>query len=266
MSNYDPFRIYARSHKASNKGQVLRKKYYPFLGNTFTQSDIQRVIDSLEQRGYNIFPPGAFPPSSHETIFHDTVGVLSIGQITFPSNSSSPLSFLFSTLWDIIEPEFAPILNVSPDSISNFEFRIDIISINSWGNILCSSSTSTFPISLYFKDEAKSITFMPSIYIHSNDDYHISVQSLNSSIVLNFTSVNKQDSFEDQIPKKEGLDTSYLMGYLETNPSLITALKDKDYSSFNPILYNFSYTPPPSNVGFPNNSVTFHIHLQYDIL
>lgn len=260
MSNYDPFRIYSRSQKASYKGQVLRKKYYPILGNTFTQSDIQRVIDSLEQRGFTISPPGTI---FSRALFHDTVGIFNVGEITFPSNSPSPLSFFFSTLWNVVEPEFAPLLNASPDSISNFQFQIDIISINSWGKF--KSTKSSFSISLYFQDAAKSITFMPSVYVSDGEDYHISVQSLSNQSVLNFTSVHNQDLYDDVLSKKEGNDTSYLMSYLETNSSLITALKNKDYSSFDPALYNFSFPSSSGNLTLSNNFVTFHLHLQYDI-
>ena len=118
MSNYDPFRLYSRSLQSSHKGQVIRKKYYPYLGNTFAPEDIKRVLESLAQRGYNIYPPGKFPDIPH-TVSHDTVGIFNIGEISFPSISAPELAFSFSTLWNVVEPEFTSYLDVSPDSIIN---------------------------------------------------------------------------------------------------------------------------------------------------
>ena len=269
MSNYDPFRLYSRQKTSSHKGQVLRKKFYPVLGDTYTREDLQRVIAALTAQGYQVYFPGAPPPplpSSHQTVFRDTVGLLDIGQITIPIMSTAPISFFFSTLWDAAEPEFSSFLNASPDSISNFQFQIDILSISSWGVVNTDPLSSPFSMSLYFIDDTKSITFMPHVQSLSRGDYHISVQSLNNETVLHFTSFYQKDTYPDEILKKEGLESPFLISYLETNSSLITALKNKDYSSFNPILYNFvPYPQYPDDLIFPHNLVTFHIHLQYDI-
>lgn len=261
MSNYDPFRIYARSQKASNKGQVLRKKYYPFLGNTFTQSDIQRVIDSLEQRGFTIKPPGAYLSSTKS---HDTVGTFNVGEYTFPSISAPELSFSFSTLWNVVAPEFAELLDASPDSIINFEFRLDIISLSSWGVIYFPSNNGyQTHISLYFKDASKAIDYMPQNTLTSGVNRYFTVQSFNNEKLLNFSFVTSAPS---EITKKEGLDSPYLMSYIETDPTIIVALKNKDYSVFNPVLYSFVYSgsSSPLPLTIPNSVATFRIHLSYD--
>lgn len=264
MSNYDPFRLYVRSQRSSHKGQVLRKKYYPYFGNVFTDEDIQRVINSLTDRGYNIFPPGTFPSGSN-SFFHDTVGTLNLGEISFPSPHPSELSLSFSTLWNVVEPEFSEILDVSPDSITRFEFHIDIISINSWGAFYYPQNNPyNFAISLYFQDQSKSINYLKSQRIARDPQNHISVQSLSSQSAIHFSYANTT-SVTEEFSKKEGLDTPYLYSYHETDPSIIVALKNKDYSVFNPVLYNFvSSGDVPLPLSIPNTTATFHLHLEYD--
>lgn len=264
MSNYDPFRLYVRSQRSSHKGQVLRKKYYPYFGCVFTDEEVERVIKSLTDRGYNIFPPGSFPSGSN-SFSHDTVGVFNIGEISFPLPSPSELSFSFSTLWNVVEPEFSEILDASPDSISSFVFRIDILSINSWGPFSLSySSSGNSSISLYFKDASQSIIYMPTTSIAGAGDNHISVQSLNTQKCLNFSLVTNY-KFTEELSKKEGLDSPYLISYIETDPTIIVALKNKDYSVFNPVLYNFVYTGSQAlPLTIPNTCATFHLHLEYD--
>lgn len=264
MSNYDPFRLYVRSQRSSHKGQVLRKKYYPYFGNAWTDEDLNRVMKSLEDRGYNIFPPGAFPSVSN-SFSHDTVGIFNIGAITFPSPSPSELAFSFSTLWNVVEPEFSEILDASPDSITQFSFRIDIISINSWGVFeLPSYNSNNSSISLYFQDSSKSITYMPSCPIGPGSRNHLSLQSLNNQTLLNFSHIYNY-SYTEELSKKEGLDSPYLVSYIETDPTIIVALKNKDYSVFNPILFNFVYSGSQTlPLTIPNTSACFHLHLEYD--
>lgn len=264
MSSYDPFRLYVRSQRSSHRGQVLRKKYYPYFGQAFTDEEIDRVIKSLEDRGYNIFPPGTFSSGSN-SFYHDTVGTFSIGEISFPPPAPSELAFSFSTLWNAVEPEFAEILDASPDSITRLSFRIDIISINSWGVFGVNDiSTEQSAISLYFQDSSKSISYMPLNNIGHGFINHLSVQSLNNQKVLNFGAGYNYTSSKELL-KKEGLDSPYLMSFINTDPTIIVALKNKDYSGFNPILFNFVYSgDEPLPLTIPNTAACFHLHLEYD--
>lgn len=265
MSNYDPFRLYSRQKTSSHKGQVLRKKFYPVLGDTYTREDLNRVIAALTAQGYQVYFPGVSPPSPPKTILHGTVGTFDIGEISFPSPAPSELSFSFSTLWNAVEPEFSEILDVDPSSISNFEFRLDIISINSWGSFTAPSYNDKMAeISLYFQDSAKAITYMTSSDIKPGYQNHVSMQSLDNQKVLNLGFVY-DSSYTQERSKMEGLDSSFLMSYIETDPTIIVALKNKDYSVFNPVLFNFVYHgSQPLPLTIPNNVACFHIYLEYD--
>lgn len=270
MSNYDPFRIYARSHKASNKGQVLRKKYYPFLGNTFTQSDIQRVIDSLEQRGYTISPPGKSLSNNHFS--HDLLYIFNVGTINFSSNEAH---FSFHSLWEEVQPHFLSYLNVDPSSVSDFMFQVSVISIDCWGTMGHTPFVSnlTNSISLFFQDPGKAVTLTPHppVPINPEKSHYFSIQSLDNNVALStyiiYNEFNTNPlTFNQAIQKQESVNSSYLATFENVDPSLIPTLKDKDYSGFDPILYNFQLggtAPPPFTI--ENSSALFYIQLQYDI-
>lgn len=272
MSNYDPFRIYSRSNKASNKGQVLRKKYYPFLGNTFTQVDIQRVIDSLEQRGYTISPPGTY--ISH-TVSRDLLYMFSPGQVSIESIGES--SFLpFESLWDSVFPELSSYFSVDPESVSNFVFAIDIISVTCYGDIsLPNSNNGRVEISIAFDDLSKSLTLLHAphgIQASSTVDSHFSLQSIDNLHALNTYSYDPSTTSDDSSAsvsiktKSQNTDSPTLFTYLETDPVLIPVLLSKNYEIYNPHLYTLTLggtSPGPFTIA--NSVAAFHFHLQYDI-
>lgn len=272
MSNYDPFRLYSRSQKASNKGQVLRKKYYPFLGNTFTQADIQRVIDSLEQRGYTISPPGTY--ISH-TVSKDLLYMYSPGQVSIESIGES--SFLpFASLWDSVFPELSSYLSVDPESVSNFIFAIDIISVICYGDIsMPNSNNQLVEILLSFDNPNDTFTVLRAPYgiqASSTVDSHFSLQSIDNQHALNTYSYDPSTSSDDSSAvvgiknKSQNTDSPTLFTYLETDPDLIPVLQSKSYEIYNPHLYTLKLSgTSPGPFTIANSSATFHFHLQYDI-
>ena len=277
MSNYDPFRLYSRQKVSSRKGQVLRKKFYPALGNTFTREDLHRVISALTAQGYQVYFPGVSPPTppvpSHP-FSHDVGGIYNSGEVTFPSIYDPDVVVDFSVVWDAVEPQFSSILDVSPSSISNFQFRLDIIAINLWGPCSVQGPIPTGDgsnyISLYFKDNSKSIQLMPSQTLQNNSPVDfISLQSLSQTEALNYHAVYNGTVINARVQslaKKEGHESTFLISYIETDPSLITALQNKDYNTFNPPLFHLLLGGSREGpISISNSNFTFHIHLQYDI-
>lgn len=134
MSYYDPFRLYYRSQAKSHKGQVLRKKYYPYQGLTLSDDDIKRVIDTLTHLNYTIIPPGqSLPPPPlppPEPIYHgqDLVYILSTGEFAFTPDIRG-YSVHFSTLWDAVYNSFSAQLQADPSQITDFVFSVDLISL-----------------------------------------------------------------------------------------------------------------------------------------
>lgn len=272
MSNYDPFHLYSRSQKSTHKGQVLRKKFYPYLGSTFTDETIQRVIKSLEERGYRIFPPGRPFPSKPDFIFRNLIYTLDTGVIDLLSPNQY-YDLPFSLLWDAIFPSFSDILNPPLNRVSDFQILVNIISINLFGTFSYTSSGAA-QFNFYFEDPSSVLLIPDTSYIMVNSDVNlISLQSYSETQYLeSYGLVYKPGLGSEAISAKsklenklESLNSSLLYSYLNTEKSIIPFLASQDYTSINFPLYNVAFGGSAANgsAHIGSSSVTVQVYLQY---
>lgn len=271
MSNYDPFRIYTRSNRTSHAGQVLRKKYYPFLGSTFSDETISQVIKSLEERGYQIFSPGRPLPSTLLK-FNDLVYTLGTGPIELTENQHFyPLSF--SVLWDAIYSQFSAILDPPLSQVSNFLFVMQVISINLFGPFTFSTSQGNSQFQFYFEDPASILLVPDTAYQLVNNNHNlISLQSVDNATYLESYAVHvyptqTQTTVRSSlVDKLENTGNPYLYAYSNFDSSILPYLKNKDYTHFNPDLYHISTGGNRDGPTIVNQSIiTIQVHLQYTL-
>lgn len=272
MSNYDPFRLYSRSQKSTRKGQVLRKKYYPYIGSTFTDETIQRVIKSLEERGYRIFPPGRSLPSKPDFIFRNLIYTLDTGELALLTPNQY-YDLPFSLLWDSIYPSFQDILNPPLDRVSYFQILVNVISINLFGNFVITSSGAG-QFQFYFEDPASVLLIPDTSYIMVNSDVNlISLQSYSETQYLESYGLVYKPSLQNETiiakskleNKIEGLNGSTLYSYLNTEKTIIPSLASQDYTSINFPLYNVSFGGSSANgsAHIGSSSITVQVYIQY---
>lgn len=271
MSNYDPFRIYTRSNRSSHAGQVLRKKYYPFLGTTFSDETISQVIHSLAERGFRIFPPGR-PLPTNELVFNDLVYTMGLGPLEL-SEHQHFYPFSFRVLWDVIYQQFSPILDAPLSHVSNFLFVINILSINLYGLFNFSTTQGNSQFQFYFQDPVSIIQVPNGLYqlVNSNTNL-ISLQSVDhlhylESYILSQPPVQTQTIGSSYLTEKlENTQNPYLYFYSYSDSSILPLLKSKDYEHFNPELYHLATGGNRNGPTIVNTStVTFQVHLQYNL-
>ena len=188
MSYYDPFRLYYRSQAKSHKGQILRKKYYPYQGLTLSDDDIKRVLETLENLNYRIFAPGEplpIPPTPLSTHFQDVVFPFYTQSISFPASGYTSI-VKFALLWDHVYDFFSSLLNIDPQSVSNFSFTINVISINIYGQFTFENETNGASFGFYFEDQTKKL-YVPDGYnnfVSNSTNNQISPQSIDNSSYL----------------------------------------------------------------------------------
>lgn len=281
MSYYDPFQLYHRSQAKSHKGQVLRKKYYPYQGLTLSDDDIKRVIETLKNLNYRIFAPGepfpsppSPPPPLPVTRFQNLVQPVYTETISFNSPETSS-TLLFSMVWERFYDVFASILAVDPSSVSNFSFVLSLISINLYGQFQFESDTGTSGFSIYFSDPNSSLSLpnLDSSFVQDSDDNLLSLQSIDltsylESFIIHQTNPTPQkpDSRSYIDFKAENQDNPYLWMITNTDPNLISILRNKDYNSFNPSLYHLVYSGTRTgSCTISDSDIIVQVHIQYDV-
>lgn len=268
MSNYDPFRIYSRSNRSSHAGQVIRKKYYPLLGTTFSDETISQVIHSLEERGYQIFPPGRPLPST-KLKFNDLVYTLGTGPVELTQKQHFyPLSF--QVLWDAVYSQFSSLLDAPLSKVSDFLFVMQIISINLFGPFVFSTNNNDIQFQFYFGDPA-SILLVPDSTFHliNSNNNLISLQSIDNSTYLESFSLsinNDTIAGSNPVPKLENRDNPYLYFISSFDSSILPLLKSKDYAHYNPTLYHLATGGTRNGPTTVNSTtITVQVHLQYTL-
>ena len=268
MSNYDPFQIYTKRSRSTHKGQVLRKKIPNYIGYCFTNEELDRAIEGLIARGYRIFKPGQRLSSK---VFYSQVYNISSGSLTF-DNLNDIKTVQFSTLWANIYNDFSPYLQVDPIRTSNVIFRVDIISINLFNLFqLPNASNSDTEILFYFFDPEAVIDITDSSvrFNSSSSNSSYSLQSLDNANLLAIYNIlnaaSRRAASTNIIAKLENTGEPYLNTIIRQQSAILTALKNQDYTVFNPSL--FSVVFGGENLGplsISDSMYTVRVHLQYE--
>lgn len=266
---------------------TLRKanspNYYQRKGRTIQQtplhmSDIpthvisRKYLDQMYQTLKSYKYPIYSPISSPRIIFNDIVYTLDSGGILLTAPNQF-ISLAFSRLWNAVFSTFQNILSPSLSNVSNFQFIINILSINLFGSFSYSSTQGSCQFNFYFNDSSSILSIPNTAKVLANDGNQlISLQSLNDSSYLeswslSFPNLNTIRQGSSEIANKlENLTNLHLYQYLFTDPSILPFLASKDYNSFNPSLYNISYGGTKTgNTNISSSSLCAQVHLQYTL-
>lgn len=261
---FDPYNIYKRQIRSSHSGQVLRKKLRRKSGKVYTNEELISAIPPLRALGYHV-EKGKFY-STQITSWSDTY-ILDTGSVVFSDTSATP--FLFSTIWSDIKSDFQDCLSIDPLSVINLLFEIDLLSINLYGSYQ-TSGTVTFPsIGLYIADPSKAISsgVWSSLTISNpSNNFNVSFSSYSDSSVYLTESSTRSDTlfwgYAGFVTKNEIQDSNYLNVIQRGQPAIITALRNDDYSVFNPpLFYMFMSQAAQTPATISNSFITFQVKM-----
>lgn len=241
---FDPYNIYKRQIRSSHSGQVLRKKIRRKSGKVYTNEELESAIPPLRALGYNVRKGNFY--ATQITSWSDVYN-LDMGSVIFLNNLALPV--LFSSIWPDIKSDFQDCLKIDPLSVVNLLFEIDLISINLYGQYNPTGTSHRFPaLNLYISNSSDRISAIPpsgspDLKVPSSN-FNISFRSFsNSQIFLSescILSTNDLWGYTNILTKKETLNSTYLNVIQRSQPAIITALRNDDYSVFDPTLF-YSY-------------------------
>lgn len=231
MSVYDPFGLYQHHQKKSHDGQVLRKKLIPPQNYAISEEMLKQAQEILIKAGIR-----GFNSSVPQRLFiFKQYPNLSTANFELPPAIETNLSFQFSNFWDIIKNDFAPIYNtVSPLSVTNISFIINFNSI-----IFGPSATVQAPTNLFIRVQFDGYStpsgtpFAPQI---QSGHTYISFSSYDSISFIREQDVATNVDGGGFVTKQTPTSHPFLSSVQNRSPAILTALKNSDYSVFNPTL------------------------------
>ena len=233
MSVYDPFRLYAHHQKKSHDGQVIRKKLIPPQNYAISEEMLKQAQEILIKagiRGFNSsLPQRLFIFKNYPNIEHTNLSIVS---------GDSNLSLQFSGFWDVIKNDFASIYNnVDPLSVKNIEFTIQLNSFIFGPQVQTIGSTANLTFHFTFDGFSKEWT----------------IPCLSGRMCVGCISYTTQQCFVEIQAPHNASDTTilstkdtetthpYLSSVTNNSPAILTALKNSDYTVFNPQLLLTSF-------------------------
>jgi len=265
---FDPYNIYNRSTHKSHKGQVLQKRIPRYEGKAFTNEELEQAIPALRAAGYYV---NRRPLS--KSAFRDIIYPLNLG-IFYLTDIASPVSLNWSDVWPTIKPDFESLLNIDPILVDSILFKIDVLSFSLEGQMNFARHGTSSP-TFYFIDPNSAISFpqdTTQYAMQQNDPSIYSLSCYSDTDVLMFRCLTQAGYSENEIGqvsivnKLENTDNPYLYTITRQQPAILTALRNDDYSVFNPSLINILWNGTLYDVpiSIQNTLITFRVHLEYE--
>lgn len=261
MSRFDPFALYNHRLKYSHNGQIIRKKPYKpdYAISGDMVKEAQRILAAVGI--YNSTIPAPIPPITDVFTLYGSSDDPYLINVT----DSNPVPVQWSAIWPSIKSRFNTLLNTSP---SGFEFQIKVISFTLFGVLSFPDQQSSPNPYFYFNNPAAALQIVQQTDLTaiSGRNGAFGIQALTNNACLTFYDINSSNVNVDYggflvRPKNEGRENSALYTIASTDLTVFTALKDNDFTVFNPALINFYM----SNSRFPQRisdyQITFQVYM-----
>lgn len=242
MSVYDPFQLYTHHQKKSHDGQIIRKKLTPPPNYAISEEMVKQAQEILIKAGIRGFNSLAnkrlFIFKQYPYIFQDNLDI---------GNAETTVTFSFSSFWDAIKADFAPIYNtVLPISVKQISFEVYLNSVI-FGPYSTSNGSYNVQYGFAFDGYSTPSSSTYSSYL-SSSHFYISLSSINTSQFLIEIDGQGQSDSGGFVNKNTETSHPYLTYVLNQSPAILTVLKNSDYTVFNPDLIQTIFKHPGNGI------------------
>lgn len=268
MSNYDPFHIYTKRSKSTQKGQVLRKKIPNYIGYCFTDEELERAIAGLEARGYHIFKPGVNPQQPVQKRLEHSFLYTNIDLGSLQYQDQTVYNYKFSNLWPIIVGDFYDILAIDNLRVQTCNFYISLVGFTFGGSITSSTQNATFNIGVSVTTPLNYNNIAYNIVTRFTADHSLllSCQSFNRQSILIGEHATQSSTNGLRISNHPigGLPVPYLNYTNIQQIAILTALRNQDFTVFDPLIASWRSETPADNVTIEHHQFSILVSLAID--